>query len=240
MSSLDEREWLGTPLGQYLVQREQIYHDQAVADIFGYNAVQLGLLEHDLLRASRIPFRFRAGQEKGVAVRAEATQLPFASQTIDLLLLPHMLEFSAHPHQILREAERVLMPEGQIIISGYNPFSLWGLWRSLPYNRRAYPWTGRFIGLSRLKDWLALLGFEVVGGRMCCYAPPLQNENWLRKFAFMEAAGDRWWALAGGVYFIQARKRVHSMRLILPGWNEAKAARKGLAPAAQKTLSPFQ
>lgn len=237
MSSLDEKAWFASPLGRYLVEREQAYHDQAVADIFGYNAVQLGLPQHDLLRASRIPFRFRAGQTDGVTVRADAPQLPFASQSIDLLLLPHLLEFSAHPHQILREAERVLMPEGQIIISAYNPFSLWGLWRSLPYNRRAYPWHGRFIGLSRIKDWLALLGFEVVGGRMCAYAPPLQNENWLRKFEFMEAAGDRWWALAGGVYFIQAKKRVHGMRLILPGWNEARAARKGLAQAAQKTLS---
>jgi hypothetical protein len=69
---------------------------------------------------------------------------------------------------------------------------------------------------------------------MCCYLPPLQQENLLRKFRFMEAAGDRWWALAGGVYFIQARKRVHGMRLIKPDWNEARAARKGLAPAAQK------
>ncbi len=237
MSSLDEKAWFASPLGRYLVEREQAYHDQAVSDIFGYNAVQLGLLQHDLLRASRIPFRSRTGLADGVTVRADALQLPFASQTIDLLLLPHLLEFSEHPHQILREAERVLMPEGQIIISAYNPFSLWGLWRSLPYNRRAYPWHGHFIGLSRLKDWLALLGFEVVGGRMCAYAPPLQNASWLRKFEFMEAAGDRWWALAGGVYFIQAKKRVHGMRLILPGWNEARAARKGLAPAAQKTLT---
>lgn len=240
MSSLDETAWFASPLGRYLAEREQAYHDHAVADIFGFNAVQLGSLQHDLLRASRIPFRFRAGLAGEATVLTDSTQLPFASQSMDLLLLPHLLEFSDHPHQILREAERILMPEGQIIISAYNPFSLWGLWRSLPYNRRAYPWHGRFIGLSRVKDWLALLGFEVVGGRMCAYAPPLQNEKWLRKFEFMEAAGDRWWALAGGVYFIQAKKRVHGMRLILPGWNEAKAARKGFAPAAQKTPSPFR
>lgn len=237
MSSVEESGWFQTPLGRNQLQREQAYHDQVVADIFGFNALQLGMLEYDLLRASRIPFRLRAGMGANAPLQAEVSQLPVASQTIDLLLLPHVLEFSGQPHQILREVERVLMPEGQVIISGYNPFSLWGLRRLLPYNARSYPWYGRFIGLPRLKDWLALLGLEVVGGRMCCYQPPLQQENLLRKFHFMEAAGDRWWALAGGVYFIQAKKRVHGIRLIKPGWNETMAARKGLAPAAQKTLS---
>ena len=237
MSSLGEKLWFETPLGQYSLQREQAYYDQVVANIFGFNALQLGLLDHDFLRASRIPTRLMAGMGAEVALRAEPEQLPLAGQSIDLLLLPHVLEFSAHPHQILREAERVLMPEGNLIISGFNPFSLWGLWRLLPYNRRAYPWRGRFISLPRLKDWLALLGFEVVGGRMCCYRPPFQQEQLLGKFQFMEDAGDRWWALAGGVYFIQAKKKVQGMRLIMPGWNEARAARKGLAPAAQKTLS---
>lgn len=237
MSSLNEKVWFETPLGQYLLQREQAYHDQVVANIFGFNALQLGLPSHDFLRASRIPARFQAGLGADVALRVAPEQLPVASQSIDLLLLPHVLEFSAHPHQILREAERVLMPEGSLIISGYNPFSLWGLWRMLPYNRRAYPWCGRFISLPRLKDWLALLGLEVVGGRMCCYTPPFRKERLLARFRFMEDAGDRWWALAGGVYFIHARKRVQGMRLIMPDWNEARSARKGLAPAAQKTLS---
>jgi SAM-dependent methyltransferase len=240
MSSPDEDAWFGSPLGRYLLQREEAYHDQVVADIFGFNALQLGLSDHDLLRASRIPHRFRIGRNARVKICAEAEQLPIASQTIDLLLLPHVLEFSADAHQVLREAERVLMPEGQIIISGYNPVSLWGLRRSWSDNHGTYPWHGHFISLLRLKDWLALLGFEVVGGRMCCYQPPLQNENWLRRFRFLEAAGDRWWALAGGVYFIQARKRVAGMRLILPNWNESRTARKGLAPVAQKIQSPTQ
>ncbi|MDO9190635.1 MAG: methyltransferase domain-containing protein [Sulfurimicrobium sp.] len=237
MSSVDEKAWLETPLGQYLLRREQAYHDQVVANIFGFNALQLGLLDHDLLRTSRIPTRLRAGNGVGVALRMEPEFLPVASQSIDLLLLPHLLEFSAHPHQILREAERVLMPEGNLIISGYNPFSLWGLWRMLLNNNQSYPWCGRFISLSRLKDWLALLGFEVVGGRMCCYEPPFSQEQLLGKFRFMEDAGDRWWALAGGVYFIHAKKRVQGMRLIMPGWNDGRAARKGLAPAAQKLLN---
>ncbi|MBZ0106361.1 MAG: class I SAM-dependent methyltransferase [Sulfuricella denitrificans] len=240
MSSIEEQGWFETPLGQYLLQREQAYYDQVVANIFGFNALQLGLPDHELLRTSRIPSRIRAGMGGKVALLTAPEQLPVASQSVDLLLLPHVLEFSAHPHQILREAERVLMPEGNLIISGYNPFSLWGLWRALPHNRQHYPWRGRFISLLRLKDWLALLGFEVVGGRMCCYEPPFRQEQLLARFRFMEDAGDRWWALAGGVYFIHARKRVQGMRLIMPDWNESRSARKGLAPAAQKNVQSMK
>lgn len=231
MSSPDEKTWFETPLGGYLARREQAYFDQVVADIFGYHALQLGLPGLDLLRASRIPSRFRADE----ALRLTPAHLPFAGQSMDLLLLPHVLEFSDSPHAILREAERVLMPEGQIVISGFNPFSLWGLWRLWPHPVPEYPWHGRFISLLRIKDWLALLGFEVEGGRMCCYEPPFRQEKLLRKFQFMEAAGDRWWALAGGVYFIRARKRVHGMRLLMPGWGEGRTAR-ALAQVAQKTV----
>jgi SAM-dependent methyltransferase len=236
-------EWIATPLGRYLVEREQAYFDQVVADIFGFNALQIGFAQSDLLRANRMPQRFAAApqvSENGKAeikLLAEPGRLPIASQSIDLLLLPHVLEFSAHPHQILREAERVLMPEGQVIISGFNPFSLWGLPRFLPSHKQNYPWNGNFISLLRIKDWLALLGFDVVAGRMCCYEPPLRSEQWLRRFHFMEAAGDRWWALAGGVYFLQAKKKVAGMHLIMPSWNKNSAANKVLAPVPQKMIN---
>lgn len=231
--------WFETPLGRYLIEREQAYFDQVVADIFGFNALQLGLVQYDLLRTNRMPLRFCVAPElQGqVKVLADPEGLPLASQSIDLLLLPHVLEFSRNPHQILREAERVLMPEGQVILSGFNPFSLWGLPRLIQKRRQDYPWRGNFISLPRIKDWLALLGFEVAAGRMCCYAPPLNGEQWLRRFRFLEAAGDRWWALAGGVYFLQAKKRVAGMHLIMPSWNRNAAAKKALAPVPQKTMN---
>ena len=236
-------EWFETPLGRYLIERELAFFDQAVADIFGFNALQVGFVRHELLRTNRMPKKFSvapefpAGLGGAIKLRAEPAGLPLASQSIDLLLLPHVLEFSDHPHQILREAERVLMPEGQVIISGFNPFSLWGLPRLLPGCKHDYPWHGNFISLPRIKDWLSLLGFEVVAGRMCCYAPPLRREQWLRRFRFMEAAGDRWWALAGGVYFLQAKKRVAGMHLIMPSWNKSPAAKKALAPVPQKMVN---
>src|SRR5450756_205913 len=224
-------EWFTTPQGGYVLAREQAYFDRTVSDIFGYNALQLGLPEHDFLHSSRIPLRFCGADQAGAQVRLCDDELPFACDNLDLVLLPHVLGFAEHPHQILREAERVLMPEGQLIISGFNPRSLWGMHRVLG-RRQGYPWRGHFIALPRLKDWLALLGFEVVGGRFAAYAPPFHQIKWLERFAFMEAAGDRWWAVSGGVYFVHAIKRVHGMRLIKPQWNEGLVSK--LLPVAPK------
>lgn len=227
-------DWFASPLGQYLHAREQAYFDQLVADLFGFNAIQIGLPHWDMLRNSRIPHRFRIDAENAVDVLAEPTHLPVAHQSVDLLVLPHLLEFSNYPHQILREAVRVLIAEGNLLISGFNPRSLWGVHGRYMHNGGDYPWRGNFIKLNRLKDWLSLLGFEIVGVRMCCYAPPLRNVGLMRYFEFMETAGDRWWAMGGGVYFIHAVKRVHGMRLITPRWEGPSTVVRGLSPATRR------
>jgi SAM-dependent methyltransferase len=223
--------WLKSTHGQYLLEREQSFIDNSVADVFGFNAVQLGLPHLDLMRASRIPLRVMAGGEANADVRIVPEELPFASDSLDLVVMPHVLEFNQHPHQILREAERVLLPGGHIIITGFNPRSLWGIRRALG-SKQDYPWCGHFISLPRIKDWLALLGFEVVAGRFACYAPPLADPGWLKRFRFMEPAGDRWWAVCGGVYCLQAIKRVPGVRPIKPRWNGNLV--KNLLPVSPK------
>ncbi|MDO8413404.1 MAG: methyltransferase domain-containing protein [Gallionellaceae bacterium] len=234
-------EWFATPQGQYLLACEQAFFDHNVADIFGYNAVQLGLTEYEFLRASRMPLRTVAGNRAGLPATSEPSpyemvrlimdELPFECGSLDMVVMPHVLEFNEHPHQILREVERVLRPEGTIIISGFNPRSLWGMRRKLG-PRMGYPWRGNFITLPRLKDWLALLGFEIVAGRFACYAPPVANPKWLSRFKFMEPAGDRWWAVCGGIYYLQAVKRVPGMRPIKPSWNQGLVGK--LMPSAPK------
>lgn len=229
MVSRLEADWFETPLGQHVLYREQRYFDHAVSDVFGFNAVQVGLPQIDFLRNSRIPLRVTCAAAPTAGVRADPMFLPFESQSLDLLLLPHVLEFSAHPHKVLREAERVLRPEGRLVMAGFNPRSLWGLTRRLQGGERGYPWNGSFLNISRVKDWMVLLGLEVAAGSMCCYRPPINRENWLRRLRFMEPAGDRWWAMGGGVYFLQAVKRVHGMNVILPQWK---------TPVTQRLLSP--
>ncbi len=227
-------DWFASPLGQYLLEKERAYLDDVTPDIFGFHALQLGLPEVDFLRESRIAHRMRIAPWGEVAVRARGHELPFATQSVDLALLPHVLEFADDPHAVLREIDRVMMPEGRLVIVGFNPWSLWGLRSALGFSRHLHPWCGHFVSLPRVKDWLSLLGFDVSAGRLAGYVPPIDRETWRRRFAFMEPAGDRWWAIGGAIYMLQAIKRVRGMRLITPAWQEQKAREKRLVAAAKR------
>ena len=127
-----------------------------------------------------------------------------------------------------------MRPEGRLVILGFNPWSLWGLRSALGFSRNQHPWNGRFVSLPRVKDWLALLGFDVNAGRLIAYSPPFDSEKLRRRFGFMEPAGDRWWAVGGAVYMLQAVKRVRGMRLITPAWQEKDAREKALVAAAKR------
>ncbi|HEV8259508.1 MAG TPA: methyltransferase domain-containing protein [Burkholderiales bacterium] len=227
--------WLSTPLGAHLLAAELRYFDQELADVFGFNAFQLGLPEFDFLRANRMPYRWVTGMNGPVRLQSDLCALPIQSSVADLVVLPHALEFSNNPHQVLREVSRILMPEGHVVLSGFNPWSLWGVRRLANRREGVHPWCGQFINLPRIKDWMALLGFELAGGRMCCYAPPVATEKWFRRFDFMEEAGDRWWPFAGGIYFLHGIKRVQGMRIITPKWKSAEVKKKALAAVPHKT-----
>jgi SAM-dependent methyltransferase len=243
-------EFLASPPGRYVLKWEQEHLGRAVVDIFGYHAVQLGVPEIDTLSENRMPLRLCVSDRlvdpsgasangacpadrRQVAVITRYEELPFAAQSIDLVVMPHVLEFAQEPHQVLREVDRVLVPEGQVIITGFNPASLWGLRQALvktgagPY----LPREGQFISLPRIKDWLKLLSFEASRGRFGCYAPWAGSERWLARWAFLEKAGDRWWPVFGSVYMLTAIKRVRGMRLIGPAWKRKEERRASLAPA---------
>ena len=227
-------DWLHTPQGRYVMEWERARIDALIADLFGYNALQLGFSQDNLLSASRIPSRWIVGPTGKTDVRCDLQELPFAANSIDLVIMPHVLEFHDNPHQILREVERILIPDGQLLITGFNPLSLWGLQRHLPGKRNNFPANGNYLSVLRLKDWLQLLSFEVERGNFGCYAPPARREKWIKRWHFMEAAGDRWWSFAGGVYLLRAVKRVRGMRIILPPWNTKKATHKALSAVTQR------
>ena len=233
MSILRLEEWLQTPQGRYLLDWEQDGLDRLVADIFGYHAVQLGLSGFDLLRANRMPRRIDCGPQ-GRDLRCSEYELPFATGSLDLVLLPHVLEFSAHPHRVLREVERVLVPEGSVVISGFNPLSLWGLRRLIARRGAEAPWSGHYRSAMRIRDWLNLLGFEIQESRFGCYAPPLRTPQWLERWGCLDRAGSRWWPVLGAGYLLHGVKRVQGMRLITPHWRGRKAAAKRLSPVAQR------
>ena len=225
-------EWFETPPGQYLLDWERRCFEEGVADIFGYHSLQLGLPVLDTLAANRMPHHWRAVDTTlpawgGVAasLRTDFTALPFAPASLDLVTLPHTLELSLDPHATLREVERVLVPEGRVVLSCINPVSLWGLaqrrarlYQRLGGGRLYLPEAGEFIGYWRLRDWLRLLGFEVESVRFGCYRPAVRGQRALDRMAWMERLGDRWWPILGAAYFIVAIKRVHGMRLLSPSW----------------------
>ncbi|MBL78895.1 MAG: SAM-dependent methyltransferase [Nitrosomonadaceae bacterium] len=230
----NQQQWFESYLGQYLLEIEQIHFDQVVMNIFGYNAIQIGFPQYDFLRTNRMPFKFCADTERGATLLASPDFLPIESNSIDLVVLPHVLEFRSNPHQVLREVQRILLAEGQVIICGFNPMSLWGVRKWFDSSKHNFPWNGNFITLPRLKDWLTLLDFEMTSGRVVCYSPPINQEKWLKRFNFMEHMGNRWWPISGGVYFLQAIKRTYGMRVIKPAWKNSLASKRRIAPATNK------
>ena len=246
-------QWLQSPPGRYLLAWEQAQLDSTVTDIFGFHALQLGLVELEALRANRMPHRWVASESlrapqplplppvddalstflpmaPGASLHCDFDALPFPSQSLDLVVLPHALELARDPHDALREVERVLRPEGRVVIVGFNPASLWGLRQSAGHWRQRLggvlgggdgasaplylPSAGGLIGYGRVRDWLRLLGFEVERGRFGCWAPPLRSERGLARLAWMESAGARGWPVLGAVYLVEAVKRVRGMRLV--------------------------
>ena len=281
-------DWLETPAGCYVLQWEQTHLDLAVADLFGFHAVQLGLPELDALRANRMPHRWVATEtplhraaapaqtvavgeaevastgdaevasaaevncvpplptspapRTAVALYCDFDALPFDTASLDLLVLPHALELARDPHLALREVERVLVPEGRVVIVGFNPSSLWGLRQWLGRLRRRFsanparglflPAEGEFLGYRRLRDWLRLLSFEVEAGRFGCYRPPLGAQKWLARFAWADRVGERWWPVFGAVYFVVAVKRVRGLRLVGLARASQRAPHAAAAPVA--------
>lgn len=238
------QEWFQTAPGRYLLEWEQGQFDRSVADVFGYHALQLGLAEVDALAANRMPHRWLA-MPGGVpapartALVTDFTALPFFANSLDLVVLPHTLELSPDPHATLREVERVLVPEGRVVLCGLNPASLWGLrqrrarlYRRLGFGELFLPETGDFIGYRRMRDWLRLLGFEVESGRFGVYRPAVRSEAWLERTRWLDGAGERWWPIFGAVYLLEAVKRVRGMRLLPAEWRRRPAIATAPVPLA--------
>ena len=254
MGFMDEQiiglqDWLATPVGSYLLEWEQKQLDAVVADAFGFHALQLGIPVLDALRSNRMPHRWLADQPpEGAppcrcALVTDFAALPFAAASLDLLVLPHALECSADPHATLREVERVLVPDGRVVICGFNPTSLWTVRQGLGHVLRRIglrgrmgpsylPASGESIGLWRLRDWLRLLSFDTEQVRYGCYVPPVRSVKWLTRWGFMERMGARWWPILGAAYVVVGVKRVRGMRLMAPAWKPKPQRAAQTAPVA--------
>lgn len=221
------QSWYASALGQQLASSEKQIMDKYLPDLFGYFLLQCGcpdikseLKPGDWLKSSRVSTHYCLENKlnQGVSCQSCFERLPIKSDMIDIVVLPHVLEFSSEPHQVLREVERILIAEGHVIIIGFNPWSLWNVFRLFHFWTKHAPWNKSFIAASRVIDWLSLLGFEVIQRQGYFYKPPIQNEKLINKLNFFENLGKRIWPNLGAGYVLVARKRVETLTPIRPRW----------------------
>lgn len=227
MAVADFDHWAhSTPIGQYVLAQEQAFYDRHAEDIFGYYAVQIGLPERVFLRESRIAQRLKVASHGQVDVYAQSTMLPLDCQSMDLVLLPHGLEMTDYPHQVLSEIHRVLVPDGKLLLTGFNPASLWGLKAQL--QDAGLPARDQMVGWLRVQDWLAFLGFEVVASQFMVYVPPCRAESALQRCRLLESLGPRLWPRLGAVYGLHLVKRTPSVHPLKMAWRQADGDQKAV------------
>ncbi len=218
------RAWWKTPLGNAYILSENQAVKKVLPTLFGYHLLVLGesnfvecVIESPIHHRIWISRDARALSECS-SVTSRHDKLPIISDGIDLVYLAHCLEFIKNPHEVLRETFRVLIPEGHVIISNFNPWSIWGVWRLLVRFIKRAPWDGKFISVGRLRDWLALLGFDVVAITPHFYRPPILHPGLLRRLMWLEKFGQWCWPWLGGGYVLLARKRVITLTPIRPSF----------------------
>ena len=209
----DMNAWFRSPLGEKLLTTERKIVESMLSRRFGYHLLQLGcaeLLLHDSSPMGH-KFSFCAFPEKTTchSAIARGEEIPLGSESIDLVLLHHALDFSDQQHQLLREVSRILIAGGHVIIVGFNPISSWGIRNKLLWwKQQTPPWHASLLSTLRLTDWLKLLDFQVDQVKYGCYTFPINSPAVIRYSSFLESLANRLNWPTGGIYTIVARKQV--------------------------------
>lgn len=232
--------WFASPLGQRVFAEEEAELQDILPDMFGYHILQYGYsADSNYLEASRIVDKTILFLDESEirhdlnAIHTSAEELPVAADSIDVIVLPHILEYSKDAHKLLREMDRVLIGDGRVVIIGINPLSFWGLWHLFLCWWGEMPWSGRLIPIHKIKDWLSLLDYEVEKTKSFFFSPPLRNEKFLNKLIPLERLGRYCWPILGGLYVVVAKKRVVPLNPIKMQW---RANRKILPGAIEPTI----
>lgn len=208
------------------MHREHEYFNQILSQFYGQNSLQCGLHYFRFLSKSLAKNQFyiqsvrhydksnALENQLSIAFCKNYYELPFESHSLDVIVLPHILEFRQNPVAVLDEITRVLALDGKLIISGFNPLSLLGLSYRFKNVYGKNQKGNRFIELEVLKRWLKESGYEIQQGKFLSYLPPIQSNKWIKRLRFLDKAGDRWWAVGGSVYFLQAIKRTIPLKPI--------------------------
>ena len=230
--------WWSGALGHALLAAESELLGEALEDVFGWELLQIGAWggARELLACSRTRRQTvvaAPGFPGGADIIGRPSQLPVSSDSVDAALLPHTLEFAADPYAIVREVDRVLVAEGQLLVLGFRPWSLWGI-RARSSRSGFPPGLRRVLPERRVRDWLVLLGYEVVASRHYLYCSPwsagrdgtgrILNRGIMHPFP-------------GSAYLLKARKRVYTLTPVRPRFREKPAVLGGLVKPTTRSQS---
>jgi SAM-dependent methyltransferase len=227
--------WFHTPQGEAVFAAEKGLVEPILSHLFGYHILQVGCSEeYSLIESSpagqKILFSpaYRPGA-KGVVANNE--ELPLATDSIDVVVVHHALDFTQDSHKLLREVTRVVRPGGHLLIIGFNPYSSWGLLKL--FKRKVHiPWRGRFISKRRVSDWLKLLDLHIESVQFGLHFLPLKFSKILRHAMGMEKLGNKFNSPFGGAYVILCTKQVFPLTPIIPRWRTLRT-RPSAIPAAE-------
>ena len=222
-------DWHHTPLGTLLARHERHVVRPALEDCFGHQMLQIGVWGDPgrLLEGARTQRQAAIGLNgpAGAQVRAKPSELPVASDSVDAVLLPHTLEFESDPYAVLREAQRILVGDGRLLVLGFVPLGPWAM-RHRFSSEGFPPGLVRLISERRLREWLTLLGFEV--GAAQRYMPRLPWAPGPSAASELIRDGGVRLHLFGSGYLLKARKRVYMLTPIRPRWRERRTMVGGL------------
>jgi len=213
-NTLELRHWFESPIGQVFRQAESALLSEKLSENFRAEVLQLDFIGwegefHEAMRFAHYTILDHdpSNPTKYTRVVGEADSLPIDTHSVDIVIMPHTLEFEENPHQVLREVNRVLRPEGIVLLMGFNPWAFWHLPRFLPKAKRKTPWNGHFISRYRVIDWLKLLNFEIEVSRGCCLFPLLKKEKSTKlQIAFEKVLA--YLPFVPAAYFVMGVKRV--------------------------------
>ncbi|REL27126.1 class I SAM-dependent methyltransferase [Thalassotalea euphylliae] len=251
------QNWQALPMGNVVLDAINQTIAPWTAKFFGYHLLKIGALSGALdCHLSPINHQMTVAHcRTNSSVIADIDDLPFIEHSVDVCLLGHALEFSVDPHHVLREASRVLIPNGYMVITGYNPISFAGLNKLMPYRRKQMPWREQFFTPMRVKDWLELMGFEILedtrilhstlAGQTATNHTSKGSPNGDDKPVQQGKIKQAWQTFAqaylpaiGSVYVIVAKKRVHPLTPIKPKWRLRPSLQPARVPSMNSNRSP--
>jgi SAM-dependent methyltransferase len=200
--------WQALPNGEIIRKTIELALAPWWQKFYGYHLVKLGALSCEInIVGSTIKHQINLSVNHPESdVIADIDDLPLQDQSVDVCLLSHALEFSMDPHHVVREANRVLIPNGYLVITGFNPISLAGLNRFIPYRRQNIPWNEHFFTPMRIKDWLHLMGFEILADQRCLPSSLMGKLNEQSLKSPWHNFANRYLTTFGSVYIIIAKK----------------------------------